>query len=109
MPRKTNPENEVSLSPTSAAPARPRRARTTARVRPTPAAKSPAASHDSDALERSPQAGTVAVDEELSHEEIARVAYALWEDRGCQGGSPEEDWLRAEQQLRESALTPKVS
>jgi|HubBroStandDraft_6_1064221.scaffolds.fasta_scaffold4754627_1 hypothetical protein len=32
-------------------------------------------------------------------EDIARLAYSLWEARGCQGGSPEEDWLRAEQEL----------
>lgn len=30
---------------------------------------------------------------------IALVAYSLWEARGRQGGTPEEDWLRAEQQL----------
>jgi Protein of unknown function (DUF2934) len=32
-------------------------------------------------------------------EDIARLAYSLWEARGCQGGSPEEDWFQAEQQL----------
>jgi hypothetical protein len=32
-------------------------------------------------------------------EDIARLAYSLWEARGCQDGSPEEDWFRAEQQL----------
>jgi hypothetical protein len=37
---------------------------------------------------------------EPSQDEIARLAYRYWLDRGCQGGSPEEDWLRAEQQLR---------
>jgi hypothetical protein len=42
---------------------------------------------------------------ELSHEQIARLAYALWQARGCQGGSPEEDWLRAEEQLRQSAMS----
>jgi hypothetical protein len=35
-----------------------------------------------------------------SHEEIARLAYSYWKLRGCTGGSPEEDWLRAEQELR---------
>ena len=35
-----------------------------------------------------------------AHEEIAALAFLLWEARGCQGGSPEEDWLTAEQQLR---------
>ena len=33
-------------------------------------------------------------------DEIAQLAYSYWEARGYQGGSPEEDWLRAEQQLR---------
>ena len=33
-------------------------------------------------------------------EDIARLAYSYWEARGYQGGSPEEDWLRAEQELR---------
>jgi hypothetical protein len=31
---------------------------------------------------------------------IARLAYMYWEARGCQGGSAEEDWLRAERELR---------
>ena len=32
--------------------------------------------------------------------EIARLAYALWQQRGCPVGSAEVDWLEAEQQLR---------
>jgi len=32
-------------------------------------------------------------------EDIARLAYSLWEARGGQDGSPEEDWFRAEQEL----------
>ena len=35
-----------------------------------------------------------------AREEIAELAYLYWEARGCQGGSPEEDWIRAEQELR---------
>jgi Protein of unknown function (DUF2934) len=31
-------------------------------------------------------------------EAIARIAYSYWEARGYQGGSPEEDWCRAEQE-----------
>jgi hypothetical protein len=34
-------------------------------------------------------------------EEIARLAYSYWEGRGCQGGSPEEDWYRAEREWDE--------
>ena len=34
------------------------------------------------------------------HEEIATLAYSYWVARGCQGGSQDEDWRRAEQELR---------
>jgi hypothetical protein len=37
-------------------------------------------------------------------DEIAALAYTYWAGRGCQGGSPEEDWLRAEQELRAKAF-----
>jgi hypothetical protein len=33
-------------------------------------------------------------------DEIAQLAYSYWEARGYQGGSSEQDWLRAEQELR---------
>jgi hypothetical protein len=33
-------------------------------------------------------------------EEIAKLAYSYWEARGRQGGSPDEDWARAEQEYR---------
>lgn len=35
----------------------------------------------------------------VPHEAIARLAYAIWEDRGRPIGSAEQDWLRAEQTL----------
>jgi hypothetical protein len=41
--------------------------------------------------------------EELSaptHEDIADLAYSYWEARGFQGGSPWEDWFRAEEELK---------
>jgi len=34
------------------------------------------------------------------HEAIAKRAYSYWEARGFQGGSAEEDWLRAEAELQ---------
>ena len=37
---------------------------------------------------------------EPRRQEIARLAYSYWEARGCEGGSAEEDWLRAERELR---------
>jgi hypothetical protein len=38
-----------------------------------------------------------------THEEIAVLAYELWEIRGCPEGSSEEDWFSAERQLTETA------
>jgi hypothetical protein len=32
----------------------------------------------------------------MSYEQISRIAYRLWQERGCPEGSPEIDWLRAE-------------
>lgn len=36
-------------------------------------------------------------------EQIARLAYSYWVARGFQGGSPDEDWLRAEEELGRQA------
>ncbi len=37
----------------------------------------------------------------LSPDAVRALAYQLWVDRGCAGGSPEEDWFRAEEILSE--------
>jgi hypothetical protein len=36
-----------------------------------------------------------------TQEEIAELAYSYWEARGGTGGSPWEDWFRAERELKE--------
>jgi hypothetical protein len=33
-------------------------------------------------------------------EEIARLAYQYWLDRGSPDGTPDEDWFRAEEEVR---------
>jgi hypothetical protein len=45
------------------------------------------------------QAPTMA-QQEIAHNDIAILAYLLWESRGCVGGSPDDDWLKAEALLR---------
>ena len=35
-----------------------------------------------------------------SGQDIAKLAYALWEERGVPDGSAEEDWIEAERRLR---------
>ena len=34
-------------------------------------------------------------------EAIGRLAYLYWEERGCPNDSPDEDWFRAEAELRQ--------
>jgi len=36
----------------------------------------------------------------IPREEIALLAHSYWEARGHHGGSPDEDWQRAEQELK---------
>ncbi len=43
----------------------------------------------------------------FNHNEIARLAYSYWEARGYQGGSPEDDWYRAQAELRRRRQHPK--
>jgi len=45
---------------------------------------------------------------EPTYDEISQQAYLYWEARGYEGGSPEEDWLRAEQELRARVSTMTV-
>jgi len=88
--QKTDKEIVVSTTGGAAAAARrksaPTRTKATARTRsvvPVEAAAEP-----------------VVVAAEPTYEQIAALAYTYWEERGYQGGSQEEDWLRAEQELR---------
>jgi len=93
MTRKRNPEKDLVVS--SGAAARPRRTSITARPK-----------HSQTTAEipvspaREPEAPLAASAPAPSHEEIARLAYTYWLARECAGGSPEEDWQRAEQELR---------
>jgi hypothetical protein len=38
-----------------------------------------------------------------AHDQIATIAYGYWEARGFEPGSPEQDWLRAEQEYLQQA------
>jgi hypothetical protein len=43
----------------------------------------------------------------FDHVEVARLAYSYWEARGHQGGSSEDDWYRAQAELRRRRQQPK--
>ena len=49
---------------------------------------------ESEAIAQAP-----AIHKEVTHEEIAKLAYIFYLNRGTEGGSQAEDWLRAEQTL----------
>ncbi len=36
----------------------------------------------------------------MEKKQIAVLAYALWQFRGCPFGSPETDWFRAEREIK---------
>ena len=86
MPRKRISENDLVVSaaaPPRRKPASPRRAKHSA-----PPAEQPL----------QPVATTAVC--QPSPDEIARLAYSYWAARGYAGGSSEQDWLRAERELR---------
>ena len=41
-----------------------------------------------------------ALGNDLGEEDIAALAYELWQARGCPDGSPDEDWYQAVETLR---------
>ena len=43
---------------------------------------------------------TIQVSAPPAHERIAELAYSFWLSRGCQDGNPQDDWFRAEHELR---------
>jgi hypothetical protein len=49
-----------------------------------------------------PQKAMTADDEMTAptHADVAELAYSYWEARGGTGGSPWDDWFRAEQELK---------
>jgi hypothetical protein len=89
MPRKRTSEPELTVSSGAAA------ARRTTTARPRVLRGTPAAA-DSAAVPTT----LTATAGEPTLEAISLLAYTYWEARGCQGGNPDEDWARAERELR---------
>ena len=89
--------HSIYSDPTGAAaaesPAKRRAARTKASVSETPSSN-PAPSIASKVIDR---------------QAIARLAYSYWVARGYTGGSAEEDWLRAERELRTGRTAAAVA
>ncbi|MGE5570838.1 MAG: DUF2934 domain-containing protein [Rhodospirillales bacterium] len=99
MPKKPKEAQPYLSTEGGAVPAPVRRKRTRARVKggavPQPSVEAAQPQHATAAA----ASNQVPLDPIAEREEIARLAYSLWEARGRQGGSPEEDWFRAEQEI----------
>lgn len=96
MATKRNTENK-SVMPSGAAAVPARRKSTTPKRTARPATAEISSTPE---VVEAVEVVTMASAVEVSNDAVARLAYSYWEARGCQGGSPEEDWLRAEQELR---------
>jgi hypothetical protein len=46
---------------------------------------------------------------EPDHDQIETLAYQLWLERGCPDGSPQDDWFRAETQLKQPELMQRAA
>ena len=47
-----------------------------------------------------PEAPATSIESHLAQEDIAALAYSLWEARGRPEGTPDEDWFNAEKALK---------
>jgi|KBSMisStaDraftv2_1062788.scaffolds.fasta_scaffold49358_2 hypothetical protein len=54
------------------------------------------------ARQQSPTETNVNISSTVEPDQIASLAYTLWQQRGCPEGSPDADWLRAEEELTTS-------
>lgn len=45
-------------------------------------------------------AQTAGVEQDRNQDAIAALAYQMWQERGCPLGSDQEDWFRAENELK---------
>jgi hypothetical protein len=109
MARLRKNETSVNIGPTaaSAAPARRTAAptpRTRTKAKTDAASTKPAPQEPVDLPTVSAVFEAAIIEYLPSHEEISARAYSYWVDRGYAEGSPEQDWLRAEAELRQRVL-----
>ena len=102
MPKKKTTASEPIVSG-GAAPARTRKHAPAKRA--AAAAVEPSSPIDPTAITATDADATGTTNSTVAFGEIARLAYSYWEARGYQGGSPEEDWLRAERELNSKLVS----
>jgi hypothetical protein len=97
MPRRKPVEAETA--PVVAEAAQPKKTVRKTASKPKSATGSAAHKHHAKSIESVVETPVVQPAVTITHEAVATLAYSFWEARGCQGGSPEQDWLRAEREL----------
>lgn len=95
MPRKTTRNNGAAENGT-----RTSRPRSRKKAAPAVALSEPTSGITEAAGGTGAGNGSTASEPWLDRAEVERLAYFYWLERGGQGGSPEEDWFRAEAELR---------
>ena len=95
MARKRTSETEIAVSQNAAAAASARRKTASPRKKHAPAASVA----EPLAVPSDSNIAVAATAYQPTHDDVAALAYSYWVARGYQGGSPEEDWLRAEREL----------
>jgi uncharacterized protein involved in copper resistance len=88
----TRKHHSIYSDPTGAAAAAAPAKRRTTRTKGSEPSNSEISSKDS--------TRTAKAESTVDREAVARLAYSYWEARGFIGGSAEQDWLRAEKEIR---------
>ena len=95
-----------TAAPAKATPARAAKPNT---PRVTAAKHSKVVSTESVSMETaSIETAAVQASPEHSEEAVAKIAYSFWESRGYQGGSPLEDWVRAEHEYQQRLAATRL-
>jgi hypothetical protein len=105
MARNRKSETDLVVSAAAPTPARRKPSTSTRKKHAVPPGEAaPAIAPEAEDRETADAVQSAAPVDGPAHEEVAALAYSYWEARGRQGGSPEEDWLRAVEELRQRAL-----
>lgn len=104
MPKKSTKETEIKIIAETAAPKRAVAPRTAAASTHKRAATKPevAPAATAQASPATAKPANAAVNHAVESDQVARVAYFLWLERGATPGNPEQDWFRAERIIRSS-------
>ncbi len=102
MPKKTEVKESVTPIPVRAAKpkaAAATRVKTVKHSKAAPVAVPEGVESIESVIPETPTAENLEIVPVNAHDKIALIAWGYWAARGFQPGSPEQDWLRAEQEF----------